>query len=108
MGIDQMGAFNVVILKQRLPDNRQAVIHVEAIYSDNPFARCDTLMEHYGVAVCVVETLPNYNDAKRFAGRHKGRVYLAGYSDLADDMLHWGDAKLTATGRKTDVEERGR
>lgn len=45
MGIDQMGAFNLVIIKERLPDNRQAVVHVEAIYHEDPFARCDELVE---------------------------------------------------------------
>jgi len=37
MGIDQMGAFNVVIIKAALGDGRQAVIHVEEIYSEDPF-----------------------------------------------------------------------
>jgi phage terminase large subunit GpA-like protein len=40
MGIDQMGQHNVVVIKERLPDGRQAVIHLEEIYSDDPFARC--------------------------------------------------------------------
>jgi len=108
MGIDQMGAFNVVIIKERLDDGRQAVIHVEAIYNDNPFKRCDELMRDYGVAVCVVETLPNYNDAKRFAGRHRGRVFLAGYANIEDNMLRWGDANVSKADRKTDQQERDR
>ncbi len=108
MGIDQMGAYNVVIIKERLEDGRQAVIHVEAIYSDDPFARCDELMKDYGVAVCVVETLPNYNDAKRFAGRHRGRVFLAGYADISDNMMRWGDATVSKADRKTDAQARDR
>lgn len=106
MGIDQMGAFNVVIVKKKLHDGRQAVIHIEAIYSEDPFQRCDELMEVYGVACCVVETLPNYNDAKRFAARHKGKVYLASYGDQTD-MVVWGD-QLTSVDRKTSEEERDR
>ncbi|MEP6967194.1 MAG: hypothetical protein ABI906_03860, partial [Pseudomonadota bacterium] len=31
MGIDQMGNFNVVVIKERLPDGRHAVIHLEEI-----------------------------------------------------------------------------
>lgn len=57
MGIEQMGAFNVAIVKERLPDGRQAVIHVEEIYDLDPFMRCSTLMNEYGVRVCVVESL---------------------------------------------------
>ena len=107
MGIDQMGSFNVVIIKRRLPDGRQAVIHVEAIFSDDPFARCSVLMRQYGVAVCVVEQLPNVNDARRFANQFPGRVFLAGYADLRDDMMQWGDS-LTDSDRRTSEEDRSR
>lgn len=109
MGIDQMGAFNVVIIKERLPDGRQAVIHVEEIYSTDPFARCDQLMVDYGVVVCVVEGLPNYNDAHRFAARHSGKVFIAGYGDLRDDAMRWGDGpKLDVSDRRTAEDERSR
>ena len=109
MGIDQMGNFNVAIIKERLPDGRQAVVHLEYIYDADPFARCSELMEQYGVQCCVVETLPNYNDAKRFAQRHQGRVFLANYADIKDEMLRWGDApKLDVSERRTSEEERDR
>lgn len=109
MGIDQMGHFNVAILKKRLPDGRQAVIHLEYIFDADPFARCSELMDQFGVQCCVVETLPNYNDAKRFAQRHSGRVFLAGYGNLSDEMLRWGDApKLDSSDRRTSDEERDR
>jgi len=110
MGIDQMGAFNVVIIKERLPDGRQAVVHCEEVYDSDPFLRCSELMDLYGVRVCVVEQLPNFNDAMRFANRHPGRVFLAnGYGDLAEDVVRWGDApKLDASDRRTDEDERTR
>jgi hypothetical protein len=108
MGLDQMGHFNVAVVKERLPSGRQGVIHVEEIFSDDPFARCDELMANYGVEVCCVETLPNYNDAKRFAARHLGRVFLAQYGDLKDDQFVWGDAVVSKADRKTELEERDR
>lgn len=109
MGIDQMGFYNVAIIKERLPDGRQAVIHLEYIFNDDPFARCSDLMDQYGVQICVVETLPNYNDAKRFAQRHSGRVFLANYADIKDEMLRWGDApRLDVSERRTSEEERDR
>ena len=117
MGIDQMGNFNVAIIKERLPDGRQATIHLEYIYTAptpadpeaSPFDRCDELMAQYGVQCCVIETLPNYNDAKRFANRHPGRVFLAGYGNMDGEMLAWGDAnKLGSSDRRTSDEERDR
>ncbi|MDR3519024.1 MAG: phage terminase large subunit family protein [Azospirillaceae bacterium] len=106
-GIDQMGGFNCVIIKERLGDGRQAVVHVEAVFDNDPFERCSDLMAQYGVAVCVLEQLPNVNDARRFANRHRGRVFLAGYADLRDDMMLWGD-ELSRSDRRTSAEDRTR
>lgn len=110
MGIDQMGQFNVVVVKERLEDGRQAVIHVEAIYGEDPFARCDELMAAYSVAACVVEINPNYNDAKRFAGRHKGRVWICNsFGQIDNDMIVWGDGpKLDTSERRTSEDARDR
>jgi Phage terminase large subunit (GpA) len=110
MGIDQMGNFNLVIIKERLPDGRQAVVHLEEIYSDDPFARCDELMRDYGVDVCVVEINPNYNEAKSFANRHRGRVFICdSYGEIKDDMLQWGDAPSEGISeRRTDEGEQDR
>lgn len=110
MGIDQMGQFNVVVVKERLADGRQACIHVEEVYSEDPFGRCSELMEAYGVAVCVVEINPNYNDAKRFANRHNGKVFICNsFGQVQDGMIHWGDApRLDTSERRTSEEERDR
>lgn len=110
MGIDQMGNFNLVIIKERLPDGRQAVVHLEEIYSDDPFARCDELMRDYGVDVCVVEINPNYNEAKSFANRHRGRVFICdSYGEIKDDMLQWGDAPSEGISeRRTEEDEQDR
>lgn len=110
MGIDQMGNFNVVVVKERMPDGRQAVVHVEEIYSADPFARCDELMEAYGVAVAVAEINPNYNDAKRFANRWPRRVFICdSFGRIAEGMIAWGDAAgLDSSDRRTDESERDR
>ena len=110
MGIDQMGKFNVAIIKERLPDGRQAVIHVEEITDADPFERCSALKGLYGVRVCVVEQLPNFNDAHRFANRHPGRVFLCnGYGRMAEGYLRWGDGpNLRANERRTAEESLAR
>jgi len=108
MGIDQMGGWNAIIIKRRLPDGRQAVVHVEAVWGEEPFDRCGELMRQYGVSVCVVEQLPNFNSAKRFANRFPGRVFLvATYTNLASDTMVWGD-DLTKSDRRTAEDDRTR
>jgi hypothetical protein len=110
MGIDQMGRYNVVVIKERLPDGRQATIHVEEVYSKDPFKRCDELMEQYGVQCCVLEQNPNYNDAHNFANRHPGKVFLCNsFGEVKEGMIVWGDApKLDASDRRTSDEARDR
>lgn len=108
MGLDQGGLFNVAIIAKRLPSGHMAIVHVEEIYADDPFLRCSDLMHLFGIDVCVVESLPNYNDAKRFAGRHIGKVFLASYTQMKDTMMRWGDAVPTSAERKTAEEDRDR
>lgn len=108
MAIDQMGAFNVVLIAERLDSGHMPIVHAEEIYADDPFARCDELMEQYGISVCVLEQLPNFNDAHRFAKRHDGRVFLVNYMDMKDDWIRWGDAVPTGGERKTSDEDRVR
>jgi len=46
-------------------------------------------MAQFGVQVCVVEQLPNINDARRFANteKHHGRVFLCtGYDDIDEGV----------------------
>lgn len=110
MGIDQMGNFNVAVLKRRMPDGRQAAVHLEMIYSADPFARCDELMRDFGVQCCVVEINPNYNDAKAFANRWPGRVFICdSFGQVVEGMIQWGDApKLDTSDRRTSEEARDR
>jgi len=110
MGIDQMGNFNVAVVKRRLPDGRQAVVHLEMIYDADPFARCDMLMREFNVYCCVVEINPNYNDAKKFANRHTGKVFICdSFGKVAEGMIQWGDApKLDTSERRTNEESRDR
>ena len=106
MGIDQMGGFNAVLIARALPGGRSTLVHAAAIFTSDPFADCDVLMKRYGVTCCVVEGLPNWNDAKRFANRHPGRVFVASYGDQADTIV-WGDM-VTKADKKTKEEERDR
>jgi hypothetical protein len=79
MGIDQMGGENYIVL------------HLGIIQSADPWRRCAELMRQYDIAVAVVEALPNFNEAHRFARAHDGRVFVAAYQEHQDDLVLWGD-----------------
>jgi hypothetical protein len=90
MGIDQMGGENYVVIKGR-KGNRMILLHLEIIQSADPWRRCAELMWRYDIAVAVVEALPNFNEAHRFAREHDGRVFVATYQEHQDELVLWGD-----------------
>lgn len=97
MGIDQMGQENYVVIKAKVA-NRMRLLHLEIIQSADPWRRCAELMREYHVRSAVVESLPNFNEAQRFAMEYDGRVFLASYQDQADEVLRWGDRFRDAAG----------
>ena len=106
LGVDQMGSFSCAMVGERLENGKMAIIHVEAIYSLDPWARLDVIMEEFGVQVAVVEQLPNIDSARQFSKRHPGKVFLVtGYTDM-EDMVAWGDTPLNRKDFKTDEEFR--
>ena len=54
----------------------------------------------------MVEINPNYNDAKKFANRHSGRVFICdSFGTMAEGMIQWGDApKMDHSDRRTSED----
>ena len=117
MGIDQMGGFNVISIRYRGPKTdlgigKSRLAHIEIVWDDDPWDRCDQLMVQYDVSVCVADSLPNINEARRFAKRWPGRVWLAEYNYLPeegdDDLFVWGDRPNTPAQRKASEDVKNR
>lgn len=90
MGIDQMGHENYVVIKAKVGGSLR-LLHLEIVQAADPWTRCVELMREYRVRHAVVESMPNFNEAHRFARAFDGRVFLAAYQDHADEILQWGD-----------------
>jgi hypothetical protein len=113
MGVDQMGGYNVVKIRYWGPkgingSHKSRSAHIEVIYAADPWERCDELMQQYDVSVCVVDALPNINEARRFAQRWRGRVWLADYSYEAKgdgDICEWGDRPKQSHSERKSSEE---
>jgi hypothetical protein len=105
MGVDQMGGYNCVVIKKRLPDGRQAVVHVAAIYGegDEAFTETSALMERFRISVCVIEQGPNFNSARAFSNRHPGRVFI-NTSFVSEDMVTWADQEDRSKRRTADED----
>jgi len=102
MGVDQMGGYNYVVIANRSADGKKRLVHLEIIESSNPrywengkpvtpFTRLYSLMKEYDVGMCVIDALPNYNEAADFARAFPGRVFLAHYGDSGVDIVKWHD-----------------
>lgn len=107
MGLDQMGGFIVAVVLERMADGRQAVIHTEWMYGAETWKRAGELMDAYGVQTCVVEQLPNVDNARAFANRFPGRVWLGTYGGNGGDMMVWSD-QTNRSEKRTAEEDRSR
>lgn len=106
MGVDQMGGYNYVVIARRGATGKKQLVHLEIIESSNPrywenggpvspFKRLYELMKEYDVGLCVIDALPNYNEAADFARTFPGRIFLAHYGDAGVDIVKWHDKLKT-------------
>lgn len=111
MGIDQ-GAAYIYVTIMDIRDNKKRIRHFELVEADNPiymeagkkvspFKRAAELMKEFNVRLCVVDAMPNPNDALHFAHEFPGRVFLQWYSQNQKDVVQWADkAKVKPTIKK--------
>jgi len=101
MGVDQMSGLNYIVIAQRT-SNKKRVIHYEivdsmnSIYMENgkritPFKRLYQLMKEYDVDLCIVDAMPNANEAIDFAQAFPKRVFLSYYIEQQKEMVQWMD-----------------
>jgi hypothetical protein len=86
MGVDQGKMNNVVILEFLLSGNGidlNASAHAKLLWEGklpgDDFSSLDPLMREWQVRACVIDADPQINDARRFARRFPGYVYLCRY-----------------------------
>lgn len=112
LGIDNMASFSTVLVLKRLPTGHVAVVHAENIYMDEPYDRCCELMDAFNITIAVTELLPNANSARVFSNRYNARrsgsVFIAGYGELRDAAMSWGDDPMNRSERHTDPADRTR
>jgi hypothetical protein len=101
MGVDQGAGYCVVTIAS-MSGSEKRLRHVEVIEQNNPdykvngnpvtpFRRLRSLMKEFNVQLCVVDAMPNVNDAIAFAQEFPKRVFLAYYAKENKDIVLWGD-----------------
>lgn len=96
MGVDQGDTLTIVI------GIRSAnVLTVVYLKETEDWAELDYFMSQYGIAVCVIDALPNKHSAKSFAARFPGRVFIQyfGTKDLKKGIeLHENSTEIDTLG----------
>jgi uncharacterized C2H2 Zn-finger protein len=105
MGVDVGGGYCYVVIAD-LHESKKRVRHVEIIETDNPnymengkrvspFKRLRVLMKEYGVQLCVIDAMPNYDSVIEFAQEFPGKVFASFYAKEAKDVVTWSDRPRT-------------
>lgn len=104
MGVDQGGGdqdlFHIVIGKKVNIGGRVGKIIHLAI--EKGWNELDTLMKKFHVARCVIDGLPNQDDARKFAHRFPGRVFLSYFSKTQKGAYAWNEEQYTVTSYRTE------
>ncbi len=104
LGADCQAGYNVVVIKKVINGKRRTV-HLEIVHGDDPWERMAVLMQRYDVSVAVIDCMPHWNEAHRFAVAFMGRVWLAVYTGEvkgAGKMISWGDRSAFPADQKGD------
>ncbi len=96
--VDQGKDLHVVIGK-RHPQKGGKIIHLE-IYKD--WEELDRLMTNFRVIRCVVDALPETRNARAFAERHKGKVFLNYYNQHQKGSYKWNEQELIVQCNRTE------
>jgi len=98
MGVDQGKDLHVVIGKKH-PRAYGEIVHL-GIYRD--WEELDRLMRNFKVVRCVVDALPETRNARAFAERHRGKVYLNYYNEHQKGSYAWNEKELIVQCNRTE------
>lgn len=110
MGIDHGGGYNHFVIGHRARNGKHRRAHVEATWDDDPFQRAAQLMRDYDVSIALIEPLPNWVSARKFAAAFPGRVWICDWLTSKQpkprDPVQWLDRPATDEERKAAAETR--
>ena len=98
MGVDQGNDLHVVIGKTT-PQKSATITHL-SVRKD--WEELDGLMKDFNVWRCVVDALPETRNARAFAKRHPGKVFLNYYNERQKGTYRWNEADMTVQCNRTE------
>jgi hypothetical protein len=98
MGVDQGKDLHVVIGKKH-SQKVGRIVHL-GIYRD--WEELDRLMDTFHIQRCVAAALPETRNARAFAERHKGKIFLNYYNEHQKGSYRWDEKQLIVTCNRTE------
>jgi len=98
MGVDQGKELHVVIGK-RHHFKAGKIIHI-GVYKD--WDELDGLMRFFHVSRCVVDAMPETRNARAFAERHRGKVFMNYYTVHQKGDYAWNEKDLIVSCNRTE------
>ncbi len=98
MGVDQGKDLHVVVGKKHSQQAGQ-IVHM-GVYRD--WEELDRLMRNFKVSRCVVDALPETRNARAFAERFRGKIYLNYYNEHQKGSYAWNEKELIVSCNRTE------
>ncbi|MFC1891861.1 phage terminase large subunit family protein [Thermodesulfobacteriota bacterium] len=98
MGVDQGKNLHVVVGKKH-PQKSGKIVHL-GVYKD--WNDLDRLMRIFNVNRCVVDALPETRNARAFAEKYKGKVFLNYYNEHQKGSYKWNEKELIVSCNRTE------
>jgi hypothetical protein len=98
MGVDQGKDLHVVVGKKH-PAKAGKIIHI-GVYKD--WEELDRLIKNFNVVRCVVDALPETRNARAFAERHRGKIYLNYYNEHQKGSYAWNEKEMIVSCNRTE------
>jgi hypothetical protein len=99
LGIDQ-GRDLYVCIGRKHPQKVGQIVHL-GIYKD--WEELDHLMKNFNVVRCVVDALPEQRNARGFAQRFPGKIFLNFYREHQRGQYRWDERNLTVACNRTEA-----
>jgi hypothetical protein len=87
------------VIGKRHPEKAGQIVHI-SIYKD--WEELDRLMRNFSVSRCVVDALPETRNARAFAERFKGKVFLNYYNIHQKGSYAWNEKELIVSCNRTE------
>lgn len=99
MGVDTGSQLHVVLLEDVGGSRKQ---HLAYVGICNDFEELDALIRRFKVDRCVIDGLPEQHATRKFALRHRGKVYLSYFNDNQRGAPKWSHIERKVESNRTE------